>query len=151
MKRWDLTDFRSSEPMEETPNGDWVRFEDHEAIIKRQAAAATSGMDATTRISSRQLELARQARAESAPEALESERAANARLTQEVEDLRNELTAARLENENAKHDIERLMATVTSEANEVERLRNRVWALAFLWYPDMPPREAIAGDIGWPE
>lgn len=95
----------------EHPEGSFVHWNEHEAIIRRQASAAVAGMDAATRISSRQLELARQARAESAPESLESERAANAKLTQElslaeeglanyaqeIANLRNELTAARLE------------------------------------------------------
>ena len=31
------------------------------------------------------------------------------------------------------------------------RLRNRVWALCYLAYPSGDaPREAVAGDIGWP-
>ena len=69
---------------EERADGDWMRFEDHEAIIRRQAAAALSGMDAAKATSSRQLELAQKARAESSPDALESERQANAKLTQEL-------------------------------------------------------------------
>jgi hypothetical protein len=51
--------------------------------LRRQAAAATMGMDAAKRTSTFQLELAEQARAESSPEALASERAANAILTEE--------------------------------------------------------------------
>ena len=76
---------------DERPDGDWVRFKDHEEIIRRQAAAAISGMNAATEISTRQLKLARQVHAESSPEALESERAANARLTEEIEQLRDAL------------------------------------------------------------
>lgn len=63
--------------------------------IKRQAAAAKIGMDAATRISSVQLEQARIARAESSPDAIDSERNANAVLTGEVERLRAELAAAK--------------------------------------------------------
>jgi hypothetical protein len=51
--------------------------------IRRQASAALAGMDATTRASSIRLELAEKARAESSPDALASERAANAILTEE--------------------------------------------------------------------
>lgn len=65
--------------------------------IKRQAAAAKTGMDAATRISSVQLEQARIARAESSPDAIDSERNANAVLTGEVERLRAELAAAKRE------------------------------------------------------
>lgn len=51
--------------------------------LRRQAAAARAGMDATTRASSIRLDLAEKARAESSPEALASERSANAILTEE--------------------------------------------------------------------
>jgi hypothetical protein len=51
--------------------------------IRRQAAAARAGMDATTRASSIRLDLAEKARAESSPDVLASERAANAILTEE--------------------------------------------------------------------
>lgn len=59
--------------------------------IRKQAAAAHAGMDAAKRASSIQLALAEQARAESAPEVLASERAANALLSSEVEQLENNL------------------------------------------------------------
>jgi hypothetical protein len=61
--------------------------------LRRQAAAARAGMDAAKRTSTIQLELAEKARAESSPEALASERAANALLTEENERLRAELDA----------------------------------------------------------
>jgi hypothetical protein len=51
--------------------------------LRKQAAAAHAGMDAAKRASTIQLELAEQARAESSPEALASERAANSILTEE--------------------------------------------------------------------
>jgi hypothetical protein len=71
------------------------RVEALEAQLKAQARAALAGMDAATRASSIRLELAEKARAESSPEALASERAANAILTEENERLRAALEAER--------------------------------------------------------
>jgi hypothetical protein len=79
----------------EAEDGCLMFWADHEAIVKRQAAAARMGMDAATRISSGQLEQAHRLLAESSPDALESERQANAVLTEETERLRAE--NARLE------------------------------------------------------
>ncbi|WP_027855596.1 hypothetical protein [Marinobacterium litorale] len=61
------------------------------AALKKQAAAAKTGMDAAKRASNLQLEEAKRLRAESSPEALESERAANDQLTAEIERLRGKL------------------------------------------------------------
>lgn len=61
--------------------------------LRRQAAAAHAGMDAAKRTSTIQLELAEKARAESSPDALASERATNAILTEE--NTRLELDAGR--------------------------------------------------------
>lgn len=58
-----------------------------DAVLKRQAAAAINGMNAAKAISSAQLEQARRLRGESNPEALESERAANAILTERIAEL----------------------------------------------------------------
>lgn len=55
----------------------------------------------------------------------------------EISVLRNDLTAARLERDEARR--------------QAERLNVRVWALATLLYPYVPPRSAVAGDIGWVE
>jgi hypothetical protein len=62
-----------------------------DAVLKRQAAAALSGMDAAKAISYHDLQQAHRLRAESSPEALESERAMNASLTEENEKLRQGL------------------------------------------------------------
>ena len=64
-----------------------------DAVLKRQAAAAISGMDAAKTISSVQLQQAHRLRAESSPEALESERQANAILTERVAELEQALRA----------------------------------------------------------
>jgi TolA-binding protein len=66
-----------------------------DAVLKRQAAAAITGMNAATAISSAQVARARQLRAESNPEALESERRANAILTERVAELEMQLAEAK--------------------------------------------------------
>jgi hypothetical protein len=58
-----------------------------DTVLKRQAAAAISGMNAATAISSGQVQQAHRLRAESNPEALESERQANAILTAELDTM----------------------------------------------------------------
>ncbi len=63
-------------------------------VLKRQVAAALSGMNAATAISSGQLQQAARLRGESAPEALESQRAVNAILTAENERLGTEVRQA---------------------------------------------------------
>lgn len=67
-----------------------------DAVLKRQAAAAISGMNAATAISSGQVRQAHRLRAESNPEALESERQANAILTDRVAELERALGNCRL-------------------------------------------------------
>lgn len=62
-----------------------------DAVLKRQASAALSGMNAAKAISYHDLQQAHRLRAESSPEALESERAMNATLTEENERLRQGL------------------------------------------------------------
>jgi hypothetical protein len=58
-----------------------------DAVLKRQASAAIAGMNAATAISSGQVQQAHRLRAESSPEALESERRANAILTDRIAEL----------------------------------------------------------------
>lgn len=77
--------------MVEDPLGAYVRIEDHEAIIRRQAVAALNGMNAAKAISYHDLQQAHRLRAESSPAALESERAVNAMLSEENDRLRNAL------------------------------------------------------------
>lgn len=83
---------RGPESMEmvEDPCGAYIRYEDHEAIIRRQAAAALAGMKAAKAISSHQVDQAYRLNRESSPEALESERSANSLLTEENERLSEE-------------------------------------------------------------
>lgn len=74
-----------------------------------QAAAAKHGMDAAKGAATEQIEQAKRLHAECNPEALESERAANARLTEE-----NEALAANLE--RASNIVEAVCAEVTSRS-----------------------------------
>lgn len=70
--------------------------------LKLQANAAHMGMDAAKRTSGIQLQLAEQARAESSPEVLESERQVNSMLTEESERLTLERDGAiEMANKNA--------------------------------------------------
>ena len=65
----------------------YIRADKHQEIIDRQAKAAKIGMDAAKRGAAIMERNAKKMRAESSPEALESERAANAMLTDRVEEL----------------------------------------------------------------
>ncbi|ATI15670.1 hypothetical protein [Bordetella phage vB_BbrM_PHB04] len=67
---------------------------DLRAAIRKQAAAATMGMDEAKRGASIMLKRAEELHGQSNPDALASERAANAMLTEENERLRAELEAA---------------------------------------------------------
>jgi len=65
----------------------YIRADKHQEIIDRQAKAAKMGMDAAKKSAAIMERNAKQMRAESSPEAIESERAANAMLTDRVEEL----------------------------------------------------------------
>lgn len=119
---------------EERPDGDWVKYEDHEAIIRRQADAYLSGMDAATEISSRQLHLAQKARAESSPTVLESERAANAQLTQELSLAEEGLANAMQERQQLLADLDRLREVnriaISRAQQEIDQLRTTLRGVA---------------------
>jgi hypothetical protein len=72
-------------------HGAYYLVQDVDAVLKRQASAAIAGMHAATAISSGQLQQAHRLRAESNPEALESERQANALLTARIAELEADL------------------------------------------------------------
>lgn len=84
--------------------------------LKMQAAAATMGMDAAKRTSTIQLQLADEARAETSPDVLASERAANAILTDENESLR----AVLQELDALRKDAARYRWLIESEDNADE-------------------------------
>lgn len=65
----------------------YVRADKHQEIIDRQAKAAKMGMDAAKKSAEIMERNAKRMLAESSPEVIESERAANAILTDRVEEL----------------------------------------------------------------
>lgn len=65
----------------------YIRADKHQEIIDRQARAAKMGMDAAKKSAGVMERSARKMLAESNPEALESEREANAVLTDRIEEL----------------------------------------------------------------
>lgn len=70
---------------------------------------------------------------------------------QEIAALRNDLTAARLERDQYFHDWAALSQDDGKKDREIERLNQRCQAMGWSLYPHSdPPREAVAGDIGWP-
>ena len=69
----------------------YVRSDIHESALKRQGNAAKMGMDAAKKDASWREENAKRLLAESNPAAIESERAANAELTEEIGHLEDSL------------------------------------------------------------
>jgi hypothetical protein len=105
------------------------------ALVESTKRAALAGMDAATSASTIRLEEAARLRAESSPEALASERAANAILTEENERLRDVIA-------KAAADLQRAMAAIPTrnetldEAAAAVREHNRTgreWIPGSLW------------------
>ena len=100
----------------------YIRADKHQEIIDRQARAAKLGMDAAKKGALIMEQNARKMLAESSPEALESERAANAVLTDRAEELETALREARANMEDwgnyvpeyfqEKHGLERDLAAI---------------------------------------
>ena len=95
--------------------GDVYMADEVDAVLKRQAAAAISGMNAATAISRDQVQHAHRLRAESSPEALESERQANAILTDRIAELEKDIaektgliTALQKSNDRLRQKLDRL-------------------------------------------
>lgn len=84
--------------------------------LRRVQAAARAGMDAATRRSHAELEAAQRLRAESRPEALESERDMNARLTEELAEAQRTITG-----------YEELVASQDAFLREYRALQNDPW------------------------
>lgn len=91
--------------------------------LARQAKAAISGMDAAKAAASSNLEHAKRLHAESSPEALESERAANAVLTELVAKLEHERDAYRTAEEHQIALRQKLEEREAALAAHVERLQ----------------------------
>ena len=94
--------------------------------LARQAKAAISGMDAAKAAASSNLEHAKRLHAESSPEALESERAANAVLTELVAKLEHERDAYRTAEEHQIARRQKIEQERDALAAHVERLRERL-------------------------
>lgn len=92
---------------EPDPYGGYYLASEVDAVLKRQAEAAISGMDAAKAISSGQLQQAHRLRAESSPEALESERAANAILTARVAELESQVVTLERSNLRLRQKLDR--------------------------------------------
>jgi hypothetical protein len=123
MRKWIYTNLGHLGTVTTTVDGETIELEsgtemyvasEVDAMLKRQAAAAINGINAATAISSGQLQQAHRLRAESNPEALESERAANALLTARVEELERRLIRINAINDNP--------AIYNSEINELSTL-----------------------------
>lgn len=72
---------------------EYVRKDVHDAIIAKQARAASQGMDAAKKVAGSNMEQAKRLHAECNPRALESERAANALLTERIAQLEADCAA----------------------------------------------------------
>lgn len=72
-------------------------------------------------------------------------------LIRAIQDLRNDLTAARLELENTEGRLGSYLRDNERLRWDISRLNMRCEAMGWRLYPySDPAREAVAGDIGWP-
>lgn len=88
-----------------------AELEDLKHLLQRVRSAAISGMNAAKEISRHELATAKRLRAESTPEVVDSERSANAllteeneRLRQQVSDLQTEISEMRIEHRDAMRE-----------------------------------------------
>lgn len=79
--------------MDPSESVEYLRKDVHDAIIAKQAKAAKQGMDAAQAVARSNLEQAKRLHAECNPQALESEREANSRMTELVAKLEQERDA----------------------------------------------------------
>nr|WP_289114040.1 hypothetical protein [uncultured Halomonas sp.] len=91
--------------------------------LTRQAKAAQQGMDAAKAVASSELEQAKRLYAECSPEALESEREANAKLTELVAELERERDAYRAAEEHQIALRQKMEEREAALAAHVERLQ----------------------------
>src|SRR6185312_16324064 len=70
---------------------------------------------------------------------------------EKVSELNSDLTAARLELENTEGRLGEYLRDNERLRWDISRLNMRCEAMGWMLYPHSdPPREAVAGDIGWP-
>lgn len=98
--------------MDPSESVEYLRKDVHDAIIAKQASAAKQGMDAAKRVAGSNLEQAKRLHAERSPEALESEREANAKLTNMVADLEHERDALAAHVERQSELLSRLVSAM---------------------------------------
>lgn len=91
---------------------EYLRKDVHDAIIAKQANAAKQGIDAAKKGAGSELEQAKRLHAERSPEALESEREANAKLTNMVADLEHERDALAAHVERQSELLSRLVSAM---------------------------------------
>lgn len=91
-----------------TAGGDVYMADEVDEVLKRQASAALAGMDAAHTTSRAELKAAQRLRGESSPEALESERQANAILTARVAELEQLNATLERSNQRLRQKIDRL-------------------------------------------
>lgn len=113
-----------------------------DAVLKRQAAAAISGMNAATAISSGQVRQAHRLRAESNPEALESERQANAILTERVAELESELDTMNLAVGYFHEENDRFITRIA----ELEQIAGSMLSVLNVGIP-ISPRSVLHDDL----
>ena len=94
---------------------EYLRKDVHDAIIAKQANAAKQGIDAAKKGAGSELEQAKRLSAESSPAALESEREANARLTELVAQLEQERDALAVHVERLRNACQMAFQTPLDE------------------------------------
>lgn len=94
--------------------------------IEKQARSAIMGMDAAKKHASEMLKEAAKLNAESKPDILASERAANAALTEEVESIRAELEREKAERQTFQHGHRLISARCADLERELEEARKDV-------------------------
>tara|TARA_R100000027_G_C2240344_1_gene91807 strand:- start:35 stop:979 length:945 start_codon:yes stop_codon:yes gene_type:complete len=114
--------------MDPSESVEYLRKDVHDAIIAKQANAAQQGMDAAKSVASSELEQAKRLNAESSPASLESERAANALLTERIAELEADCAALAKERDALRIAEDHQISMRQMAENHIARLRS---ALAY--------------------
>lgn len=120
-----------SEGMVASEAVEYVRKDVHDAIIKRQASSARMGMSAAKEHGSHMEAAAKRLHAECNPEALESERAANALLTERIAQLEADCAAHKAAEEVQIALRQKADEREAALAAHVEQLRGALRPLAY--------------------
>ena len=125
----------------------YIRADKHQEIIDRQAKAARMGMDAAKKSAHIMEESAKKMRAESNPAVIESERAANAILTEEAERLTAQLAQAEGRVKDLEDQKYKLKHRLAIQSMHHVRLHNR-WVCGEL---EPPEEEAVVNPFMFAE